>query len=71
MGDAALDLGGEGADPDLIGGGVGFCLLATKVFRLAYLDRCLRVVFAGRFQYVAGPKSFSSFNASNWSMKNV
>ena len=68
MGDAALDLGGEGAVLDLVGGGVGFCLFATKVFKLAYLDRCLRVVPVGRFQYVAGPKSFSSFNASNWSM---
>jgi hypothetical protein len=63
--DAALDLGGEGADPDLMGAGVGFCRLATKGFRLAYLDRCLRTVPVGRFQYVDGPKSLSSCNASN------
>jgi hypothetical protein len=66
VGEAVLDRVGGGMDPDLVGGGVGlFFLFATKVFRLAYLDRCLRVVPAGRFQYVARPKSVSSFNASN------
>jgi hypothetical protein len=69
VGEAVLDLGGVGSNPDLVGGGVGLlCLFATKVFRLAYLDQCLRDVPVGRFQYVAGPKSFSPFNASNCSM---